>query len=187
MSLTDPMVSRRLDALRAEATLLLKLLTGAEAARARHAAARLRKLPALGALGIDAVLARAAGFQHKHALQVVAVEHGQASWAALKAAIEAGRAEAVPALDLEPFIGAGGWAFLNRWFARVDEAEAWLAREGGYLLPYRRQCVLMEADAVAALGFDPADPDWAAMGWNWVRPLDVAARDRLARRWAVPG
>ena len=33
-----------------------------------------------------------------------------------------------------------------------------------------------------ALGLDPDDPDWAAIGWDWARPRSPAARRRLYAR-----
>ena len=32
---------------------------------------------------------------------------------------------------------------------------------------------------IGALGLDPDDADWAAIGWDWARPLHVEARLRL--------
>lgn len=73
-------------------------------------------------------------------------------------------------------------AFLNRWFARYEDARASLESEGGYLLPFRRQFFVCGADAVRLLGLDPDDPDWARVGWDCVRPADEAACERLRQR-----
>jgi hypothetical protein len=69
--------------------------------------------------------------------------------------------------------------FLNHWFSAYDEARAWLDAEGGYLFPYGSQFFVTGADAIRELGLDPADPDWAAIGGDWVRPADAAAWARL--------
>lgn len=58
-------------------------------------------------------------------------------------------------------------AFLNLWFASYDEARAALQAQGGYLLPYRDQYFVSPAEAIRELGLDPADPDWAAIDWDW--------------------
>ena len=72
--------------------------------------------------------------------------------------------------------------FLNRWFANYEEARGSLESEGGYLLPYRRQFFICEAEAVRALGLDPDDPDWKAVGRDCVRPADEQAYRRLKER-----
>ena len=69
--------------------------------------------------------------------------------------------------------------FLNHWYSTYDEARAGLDAEGGYLLPYGAQFFVTGADAIRELGLDPGDPDWARIGWDWVRPADAAAWERL--------
>jgi hypothetical protein len=73
-------------------------------------------------------------------------------------------------------------AFLNRWFTTYDQARAALESEGGYLLPYKNQFFITEAGAIRELGLDPEDPDWELIGWDWVRPNDRAAWQRLQHK-----
>jgi hypothetical protein len=47
------------------------------------------------------------------------------------------------------------------------------------LLGYKRQYVVVDQYFIESLGLDPADPDWDALGFDWVRPKNVAARSRL--------
>lgn len=49
----------------------------------------------------------------------------------------------------------------------------------GYLLACRRQYLVVDGYFIESLGLDPNDPDWKAIGYDWVRPSDVAARSRL--------
>ena len=70
-------------------------------------------------------------------------------------------------------------AILNRWFTTHEEARASLDAEGGYLLPYRNQFFVTLSEGIIELGLDPEDPDWAQIGWDWVRPKDAAAWQRL--------
>ena len=70
-------------------------------------------------------------------------------------------------------------AFLNRWFPTYEEARALLDAEGGFLLPYRKHFLVTQADAVRELGLDPDDPDWQRIGFDWVRPADDEAWQRL--------
>jgi hypothetical protein len=78
-------------------------------------------------------------------------------------------------------------AFLNRWFTSYEEARASLDAQGGYLLPYTDQFFVSTAEAIRELGLDPDDPDWAAIGRDWVRPADPEAKARLLdkRRLAI--
>lgn len=77
--------------------------------------------------------------------------------------------------------------FLNRWFHTYAAAREAHAAEGGFLLPYRDQFFVAEAEAVRELGLDPDDPDWERIGWNWVKPRDRAAWERLRDRREMAG
>jgi hypothetical protein len=76
-------------------------------------------------------------------------------------------------------------AILSRWFTVYDEARASLEAEGGYLLPYRRYFFVTTSEAIRELGLDPNDPDWARIGWDWVRPGDPEAWARLRQKRAL--
>lgn len=70
--------------------------------------------------------------------------------------------------------------FLNRWFRSYEQARDARALEGGYLFPYQQHFFVADGGAVRELGLDPSDPDWERIGWDWVRPLDAEAWERLA-------
>ena len=76
-------------------------------------------------------------------------------------------------------------AIVSRWFTTYEEARASLDAEGGYLLPYRTQFFVTSREAIRELGLDPDDPDWSRIGWDWVRPLDPVAWERLRDRRAI--
>jgi hypothetical protein len=75
-------------------------------------------------------------------------------------------------------------AILNRWFTTYEEARASLESEGGYLLPYRSQFFVTTNEEIRELGLDPEDADWARIGWDWVRPSEKAASERLNEKRA---
>jgi hypothetical protein len=166
------------------ASILLKDLGSSESARATRAAERLRALPAFARLSPGELLARRDSVRRKHALAVIAQEQGHASWAELKQALGE---DAPPQLDTEAFFAVNRGAFLNRWFSSYEEALASLRAVGGYLFPFREQFFITDASFLAALGVDPADADWARMGFNWVEPLDAAARARLEQKLIALG
>lgn len=72
--------------------------------------------------------------------------------------------------------------YLNRWFTTHDEARASLEMEGGFLFPYKHHFFVCEPGAVKAMGLDPNDPDWKAIGFDCARPADPAAFRRLLDR-----
>jgi hypothetical protein len=76
-------------------------------------------------------------------------------------------------------------AIVSRWFSTYDEARASLDTEGGYLLPYGAQFFVTSREGIRELGLDPDDPDWTHIGWDWVRPLDAAAWQRLRDRRVI--
>ena len=76
-------------------------------------------------------------------------------------------------------------AVVNRWFTTYEKARASLDAEGGYLLPYRGQFFVTTQEGIRELRLDPDDADWARIGWDWVRPLDMMAWQRLRDRRAT--
>ena len=173
-----------LDECKVQASLLLKDLRGDHGPRSVRAAERFRILPYFAAGEPDAILGRRGSIRLKHALAVVAAELGHPTWADCKRRMERPANER---LDTESLFAEMGAAYLNRWFARYDEARASLESEGGYLFPFRRQFFICEAGFLEARGIDPGDPDWERIGRDWVRPRDEAARDRLERRFVARG
>ena len=73
---------------------------------------------------------------------------------------------------------SGHW---NIWSASYDEAQQIRTQHGGYLLPYRAQFVIVDRYFIDDLGLDADACEWAAMGRDWARPADLAARHKLCR------
>ena len=172
------------DECRIRASLLLKDLRSDDPTRVVGAAERFRALPYFASDDSEVFLARRDSIQLKHALAVIAHEQGYPTWTDCKRGLET---LAILRIDTERFFAAHGCGFLNRWFARYDEARASLETQGGYLFPYRNQFFICEWGFVAALGLDPADPDWERIGRDWVRPRDDVARDRLEAKLIALG
>ena len=166
------------------AALLSKALRSDDPVCAADAARRFCALPAFAHHTPDARLARRELVRHKHALAVIALEQGHRSWPELKAALDA---TTPPVASPEAFFTRKVSPFLNRWFASYDEARASLESAGGYLFPFRGQVFVCEAGFLRALGLDPQDPDWARIGFDWVRPRDAAAHARLSERLVALG
>jgi hypothetical protein len=72
--------------------------------------------------------------------------------------------------------------FLNRWFSNYEEARQSLRSEGGFLLPYKHQFFVCQAEAIRAMGLEPDDPDWEKIGWDGAQPADTDAYQRLIEK-----
>ena len=146
-----------------------------------EARARLRALAELRRAD-DAAIETAAGtIQRKHCLAIVAREVGFASW---EHALGVLRGDAGERDFGAMLYGERTSATLNAWYADYETAHEHLvtARARGeevFLLVYKTQFFVAERGFVEGLGLDPADPDWRALGHDWARPTDAAARTRL--------
>ena len=70
---------------------------------------------------------------------------------------------------------------LHQWFAHYGEAVAVLeADRTAYLLPYRRQCFIVQEPFIRALGVDPDDAHWSALRHDLVAGLGTPAGQALA-------
>lgn len=124
------------------------------------------------------LLADKGQIRRKHALAVIAHEMGFRDWPHLLAEADV----ELPAFDTTRLFPAKTSFYLNAWFVTYAEARDALAREGRFLFPYRNQFVVCEAGLLQALGIDTKDPDWQAIGRDWVNPLDKAAHRRLNQK-----
>lgn len=115
----------------------------------------------------------------RHFLNEVAQQAGFAHWEHARHVLAG---EAAPGEDMGTFWHAPGCdALLNQWFADAGAARAAL-RPGRYLLPFRRQYVVVEAPYLRELGLDPADPAWLVLQGDLVAGYGTSAWHTLARR-----
>ncbi len=135
---------------------------------------RLGILPELRNAPLDTMKEFAATIQRKHCLTVLARELGFSGYPhALR--VLAGEDEADFGTTLYP----GGHGMFNHWYANYEEARELRTEIQGYLLAYKRHFFIVDKHFIESLGLDPADPDWDAMGRDWVKPEDPDARRRL--------
>jgi hypothetical protein len=154
---------------RAEAQRLLKQFRS-NGPESTPAAERFRRLRSFADLPVEELLASRGRVRLKHALAVVAMEHGHSSWVEWKRSLEG--------LGNEIYTPSLGF-FLNRWFTKYVDARESLDREGGYLFPHGDQYFIAEAEAVRELGLDPLAPEWNRIEFDWARPADLEAHRRL--------
>jgi len=160
-------MARALAFLRAHARRLHRCIIAEEP----RALARARRLPEFHERD-DASIRET--IRRRHCLAIVARELGFGDWPHAVAVISGERSDDFGTL-LYP---RGADAFWNIWSASYDEARSIRAEHGGYLLAYKRHYFIVEPGFIEALGLDPNDPDWEAMGRDWVAPRDTDARER---------
>lgn len=100
-------------------------------------------------------------------LHAVAREIGFADWEHARRVLSG---LAGPGDDLGSFWHAPRTGILlHIWCSSHAEAQALQARRpGGFLLPYRRQCFIVQAPFIAALGLDAADVAWSDISHDLV-------------------
>jgi hypothetical protein len=139
--------------------------------------------------GDDGALSRlGAKPKRRAALNVISLEMtGQSylDFRAQKTTVQPTRPDAVadPARMFERHLAQ----YLNHWFAAYDQALLHLRVEGGFLFPYKRQFVVVEADLLRSVGLDPDAADWAEIKWNWVKPASSTAFTRLNAKLVEAG
>lgn len=69
--------------------------------------------------------------------------------------------------------------FLNHWCKDYAEAQKVHQRQGGYLLPYNRQFMVVQRDFIQGLGLDADDPIWQRIDYNWCEG-NQSVRQQLA-------
>jgi hypothetical protein len=142
---------------------------------------RLRALPEFTKADAAALEANAPDIRLKHCLAVVARELGFQSWEHARRVL---RGDATEQDCGTLLYDASVRGTLNVWFAHYDEARAHLdevrrVRGEHYLLSYRTHFLVVDRHFIEALGWDHADPDWRGLDFDWARPRDPAARQRL--------
>jgi hypothetical protein len=149
---------------------------------------RLRALPEHRRVEPEALREIASHVQRKHCLAVVAREVGFAGWDHARRVFEGDAGES----DFGKMLyGAGCGGQLNHWFATYEEARAFHVEHRApdarsYLLAYQRHFFVADRHFIEALGLDPDDADWTAIGWDWARPRSVEARSRLYAKILTP-
>lgn len=112
-------------------------------------------------------------------LHQAAREVGFAGWEQARRVLGA---QAAPGDDMGSFwhVPRSG-ILLHIWFSEHAQARSVLAQQAdGFLLPYRRQCFIVQAPFIEALGLKPADPAWAAIGRDLVAAYGTPAWRALA-------
>ena len=162
--MNKPHLSFSVNECKIQASVLVKSLYSDNIKSSQQAAKRFQRLPEFKKFSIEEIIQ--AEVKRKHALAVIAIEKGFKSWTDLKCQL--------------PFIRGG---FLNQWFAKYDDAKSYQQINHGFLLPFKNQFFICDADYINNLGFNSKDPDWKLIGYDWVNPDNKDAWKRLYKKW----
>lgn len=165
------MAHNPLNEFKIQASILLKGLHSEDIDKALAATARFQSLPFFQNIELHKLKRKA---KHKHALQVVALEQNFESWMYLK--------QTMQDIDLCPSYCGG---FMNTWYTCYEKASLHLEAAKGYLLTYKKQFFICEADYIAALGLEPYSSDWQLIAYNWAKPVDPRAWLRLVHQLSI--
>ena len=162
--MNKPHKSFSVDECKVKASILLKSLKSQDLALSKKSAKRFQRLPDFKNFSIEEIIQ--ADVKRKHALALIAIEKNFKSWSELKCQL--------------PFFRGG---YLNQWFANYTEAKSYQQSNGGFILPFKNQFFICDADYIVNLGFDAEDPDWALIGYDWAHPGNKEAWQRLHKKW----
>ena len=173
----------QLEEFKIKASILHKQLKSEDLTLAEQAATRFQQLPHFANISSKDIVTQKADIKRKHALTVIALENKYTSWNELKQKVEL--KEKLAALRQNKFTMlypprcAG---FINTWYANYDEAKDHLVHHGGYLLPYKNDYFVCERVYIQTLGLDPDDSDWDLIAFNWAKPANQDAWNRLNQK-----
>lgn len=164
---TNSSANSAVDELKARARLLhRRVRDGDDAARAR-----VLRLPEFRTSPPDTE-----GIARKHCLSTISRELGFSGWPHARRVLEGEPNEHDYGTLLYP---KGCGAFTNQWFSDYEQAREARGIAQGYLLTYKNHFFVVTRLYIETLGLDPDDPDWRAMGFDWARPTEPAARASL--------
>lgn len=162
--MNKPHKSFTVDEGKIQASLLQKSLYSHDFMISQIAAKRFQRLTEFKDLLLSEIIK--SDIKRKHALAVIATEKGFKSWSDLKCQL--------------PFIHGG---FLNHWFAKYVDAKSFQQLNGGFILPYKNQFFICDANYINHLRLNAEDPDWKLINHDWINPTNMNAWNRLYKKW----
>lgn len=107
--------------------------------------------------------------QLKHAYELTAYQYGFVNWRSLKQYI----------VVQDCLYRKHCVAFVYSWFKNYDAAKAYQESNNGYLLRFWEDYIVCGAEYIRCIGMPIDSPDWDAIDYDWVKPKNREAFDRL--------
>jgi hypothetical protein len=154
---------------RIRASQLLKQLRSADPEKYLPAAKRFRQLHSYADRSPEEIWIDRSAIKLKHAYMLLALEQGMSSWTEFKRRI----------ISEDCFYIKGCGGFTNAWYKSYETARTHLDQAGGYLLTYRSHYFICTSTYIEALGLQHLEEDWRLIGYDWVKPKDQDAWNRI--------
>ena len=154
-----------------QASILLKHLRSSDKLLVNQAIMRIRQQDFFSQLSDEELLSN---FKLKHCLEIIALENQYQSWRDFKKNFD----KSIEDDFVEHYIGG----FLNHWFPNYQEAKEFQRLRGGFLLPFKSQYFICEADFIEVIGLDSGDQLWREIDFDWVKPMSKKSWKILRKR-----
>ncbi|WP_157493843.1 hypothetical protein [Fulvivirga imtechensis] len=161
----------RLNELKLQANFLLKDLKS-NSERAEAATSRFSKLPYFAHVLSDKSSLPVSQVRLKHAYEVIALENDFPNWSSLRQYV----------VEKDCLYRGSLVAFVHSWFQNYAEAEAYLNKNGGYLLAFWNDFIICGPEYVKGLGLHSYQSYWERIHYNWIKPADLQAWELLRSR-----
>lgn len=158
----------RLAELKTQAALLLKELRKGSF----NAAQRFLQLPHFQNKDPEWLMLHPDTIRLKHAYQVIAATYGYPGWNALRQAV----------IQNDCLYRPCCVAYVHAWFSGYEQAAAYQAQHGGYLLRFWKDHIVCGKEYITCIGMDPFEEQWQLTGYDWVKPKDKTAHAFLLQQ-----
>ena len=108
----------------------------------------------------------------KHAYHIIAFEYGYDRWEDLKQYV----------INQDLLYRSSGVGFVHKWFKSYIEACRYQAKNGGYLLRFWADYIVCGIEYIQLLQLHSYSKDWELIGFDWVKPHDQSAYQRLYQK-----
>ena len=155
--------------LKIQASILVKALRHPQTDIAQQALLRCQQYPGFSDFSQQQIKAACQNLKRKTVLNIIALERGWESWAAL-------------AKRYDSRWYPVGSPFTLNWFSGYQEAQVCQQETSGFLLPYQNQFFVCNHHYIEWLGLSPQDDNWQKINFDAARPLNESALSQLTKQ-----
>jgi len=112
------------------------------------------------------------GIRLKDSYHLIASTYGFSRWEDLKRQV----------IKNDMLYRSNGVGLIHKWFKSDTEASKYHIKYGGYLLQFWADYVICGVEYIQLLGLHHYAEEWKAIGYNWIKPADQAAYQKLYQK-----
>lgn len=105
----------------------------------------------------------------KHAYELTATQYGYTNWRSLKQYV----------VEQDSLYRNQCVAFVYAWFKDYDQAKNYQEKNNGYLLRFWSDYIVCGDEYIRCIGMPVGHQDWGFIGYDWVKPKNRRAYERL--------